>query len=192
MTTVTFTVPGQPRPKERARVTRRGSGKRAKVVTYTPPRTRAYEDTVYTAALLAVSRLPGGRWSWPRDAWYWVDVELFYGDRKIADADNVQKAILDGCHDVLWLNDKRAIDVSACVAEVCSPEPRAVVTVTVVDPPVGWAKAPKRRKHIVTFDPPVIDERGSGEPGETLVITRRACGPRVIDVAPLRRRKGGV
>lgn len=37
--------------------------------------------------------------------------------------------------------------VHARVCRVCcSPEPRAVVTVTVVEPPVGWEKAPKRRK----------------------------------------------
>lgn len=138
MTSVTFTVPGQPRPKERARVTRRGA--------FTPRRTADYERAVYTRALQAVCKLPGGRWSWPRDAWYVVTIGLVYGDRKIADVDNVAKAILDGCHDVLWENDKRAISVSAYVCEVCSPEPRAVVTVTVVDPPVGWEKAPRRRK----------------------------------------------
>lgn len=138
MTSVTFTVPGQPRPKERARVTRRG--------TFTPKRTADYERTVYTAALLAVSRLPGGRWSWPRDAWYRVELTLAYGDRRIADVDNVVKAILDGCHEVLWENDKRARSVHASVDHVRSLAPRAVVTVTVVDPPHGWEKAPRRRK----------------------------------------------
>lgn len=138
MTSVTFTVPGQPRPKERARVTQRG--------TFTPRRTEDYERAVYTRALQAVCSLPGGRWSWPRDAWYRCEIALHVRDRRLADADNVGKAIADACHDVLWLNDKRVSAPHPTLVEVCSPEPRAVVTVTVVGPPVGWERAPRRRK----------------------------------------------
>ena len=137
MTSVTFTVPGQPRPKERARVTRRG--------TFTPPRTADYERAVYTRAACALADVH--MWAdWPRDAWYRCEIALYTKDRRIPDTDNVCKAILDGCQGALWANDKRVSAPHPTLVEVCSPVPRAVVTVTVVDPPVGWEKAPRRRK----------------------------------------------
>lgn len=136
MTTIlTFTVPGPPRPKERPRVTSRG--------VFTPRRTSSYEGTVRIAALAAVCRLPGGRQSWPLDAWYRLSVALHLKDRRIPDVDNVLKAIADGCESVLWENDRRVCEVVATIAEVRAEEPHAIVFVRVVDPPQGWENRKK-------------------------------------------------
>ncbi len=136
MTSILFVVPGQPRPKERARVTARG--------TFTPQQTRDYERAVYTRAACALADVH--MWgAWPRDAWYRCEIALYTRDRRIPDTDNVGKAILDGCKGALWDNDKRVSAPHPTLVEVCSPEPRAEVTVTIVDPPKGWEK-PRKRK----------------------------------------------
>lgn len=135
MTSVTFTIPGQPRPWERVGRGRRGNA-------YVPQRTKSYEGLVFRAALSALDR----RAPWPKDAWYRCEIALYTKDRRIPDTDNVCKAILDGCQGALWANDKRVSAPHPTLVEVCSPEPRAEVTVTIVDPPRGWEKPRKRQK----------------------------------------------
>lgn len=87
----TFTIPGAPVPKERARITRRGR--------FTPPRTVAYERKVKLCALAArIQRIAG-------------DVALmlvmYFPDKRRRDFDNISKSICDGLNGVAWEDDSQ-------------------------------------------------------------------------------------
>ena len=135
MKSISYTIPGQPRPWKR--VTRGWNGS-----TYVPKDTVAYERL---AGLHALKALKLASAEWPRDAWYFCTMALHTKDRRIPDCDNVSKAILDGCHGVLWENDRRVIAPHPTLVEVCSADPRVDVVVAVIDPPRGWEKAKKVR-----------------------------------------------
>ena len=100
---ISFTVPGNPIPKARARVTfSRGGGK---PTAYTPARTKGWEATVKDAARLAM----GGRA--PFEGPVGVELWLWRGDRRKADADNCEKAILDACNGVVWRDDDQVLEM---------------------------------------------------------------------------------
>lgn len=126
-----FVVPGDPIPKGRARVTERG--------TFTPKRTRAYEKSAGLFALQARQSIR----SWPLDEWYRCEMRIITRTRRIPDADNVGKAVLDGCSGILWKNDRTVSAPHSTLYEVCSDDPRVEVVVTVVEPPIGWLKGSK-------------------------------------------------
>jgi len=100
--TCTFDVPGKPRPKKRPRVGKHG--------TYTPSATKEYEERV---ALFARRSRPRG---WPTNAYYQLRVEIVYPDHRVADGDNVVKAVKDACegqgNPILWQNDGRVRKVA--------------------------------------------------------------------------------
>lgn len=131
-----FTVYGDPVPKGRARVTRLGA--------YTPKRTVDYERLARASA--TVGRDKDWPDTWPRHAWYRCEMRIITRTRKIPDADNVGKAILDACKGVLWDNDRTVSAPHPTLYEVCSDYPRVEVTVTVVDPPAGWDKPARGKK----------------------------------------------
>lgn len=114
---VTLTVPGVPVPKGRPRMTREGH-------TYTPKRTREYEETV--------------GWAWrslqpcpePFAGDVAVSIDVYEGGRA-ADVDNYAKAILDALNTLAWADDRQVVDVAARVHRKAA-EPRVVVTVTEV------------------------------------------------------------
>jgi Holliday junction resolvase RusA-like endonuclease len=99
---VTFTVPGNPIPKARARVTIRPG---RKPTAYTPRRTKNWEATVKDAARLAM----GGRELFEGPVA--VELWLWRGDRRKADADNMEKAVLDACNEVVWLDDDQVLEM---------------------------------------------------------------------------------
>jgi Holliday junction resolvase RusA-like endonuclease len=96
---VTFTVIGPPRPKERPRVTSRG--------TFTPARTLQYERAV--AAVGSLHCGPG----WDRDGMYYVRFVFVFASRRRRDVDNCLKAALDGLNGVAWRDDEQ-VETATC------------------------------------------------------------------------------
>ena len=115
---VTFTIPGAPVPKARARIV---AGK-----AYTPAKTRGYEETVAAAALQAMGGRP------PIPAGGWMDADLTFdipipkswtrkrkelmaeeGHTQRPDLDNYVKAILDACNGVVYEDDSQITCINA-------------------------------------------------------------------------------
>jgi Holliday junction resolvase RusA-like endonuclease len=120
MNEITFTVPGEPVAKGRAKFARRG----AFVTTYTPEKTVRYENLVRLAAQEAM------RGANPFDRPVELTVAIFLpipqswskkkqekartglvGATKKPDADNVLKALKDGMNGVVYVDDARITDV---------------------------------------------------------------------------------
>jgi len=99
---IVFTIPGNPIPKERPRVTIRPG---RKPTVYTSNRTRDWENQVATAAFLAMDGRP------PLEGPVAVVLWLWRGDRRKADADNCEKAVLDACNGVVWVDDDQVIEM---------------------------------------------------------------------------------
>jgi len=122
---ITITVPGDPVPKGRPRVTTLGGFAR----TYTPKKTRDYEDRIRAAGKDAV----GGDALWPTkrpiilDIYAHFEVPRTWPNWKIEgaavdgwiyhttrpDIDNVVKAVMDGLNGVLWDDDAQVMSVTA-------------------------------------------------------------------------------
>lgn len=111
---LTFIVPGKPVPKGRPRVTKRGHA-------YTPKRTKDYEAHVKQHALMARAsarqRKAVGQCA--------VTIEVRKAHHA-ADLDNIGKAILDACNDILYEDDKQVTDL-----HIYKADGEAGVTVTV-------------------------------------------------------------
>jgi len=88
---MTFSIPGKPQPKQRAR---KGANGRW----YTPEATQKYERLVGACALVR-SKM------WRIDARYTVTIHVFAPDKRRRDLDNVAKSILDGLNGILWADD---------------------------------------------------------------------------------------
>jgi Holliday junction resolvase RusA-like endonuclease len=121
---LTFFVEGNPVPKQ--------SFKKGKKGGYTPARVKAWQDLVSTRAkntmaLFNVDMLLGD-----------VEVELILwrGDRKKVDIDNLSKAILDGCNDIVWKDDEQVVKITIC-KRYNKEEPGAMVMVRQVE---DWAR----------------------------------------------------
>jgi Holliday junction resolvase RusA-like endonuclease len=117
---VAFTVPGTPVGKGRPKFARRGNY----VTTYTPEKTASYENLVKVKAEQAMIgrqmiegpvevsiRLivtPPASWSQrkQRDA---LEGRIFPTSKP--DIDNVVKGIFDACNEIVWKDDKQAVDV---------------------------------------------------------------------------------
>lgn len=88
-------------PKQRAR---KGRGGRW----YTPAETRGFEASIRALAIatFAQLRLPARR-GWPVRGRFYVEVGCYFPDARRRDADNVAKAVLDACNQVLWVDDSQ-------------------------------------------------------------------------------------
>ena len=121
MTTLAYSIPGDPVPKGRPRV----YGKR----TVTPDRTVAYEAAVrmHTTAALVRARRAGVRW----DASARIEVLLVThrSTRHQFDVDNVAKAWADGAQSVLYANDAQIDDLRVLRGALDAEHPRLVVVV---------------------------------------------------------------
>lgn len=126
---LSFTVPGTPQGKGRARSTiRKGKSGKSFVGHYTPAKTRSYEQQVAAAALDAIAAgSTGALWptrgvvemtldivmpipaSWP--AWK-RDLARSSGIAPTTkpDLDNVSKAIFDGLNGIAWIDDAQVVD----------------------------------------------------------------------------------
>jgi len=111
---IRFTVLGNPIPKARAVVTSHGA--------YTPERTKSWEAQVKAAARLAMRDRP------PLEGPVGVELWLFRGDKRRADADNMEKAVLDACNRIVWLDDAQVMDMHR-YKRLDREQPRAVVLV---------------------------------------------------------------
>lgn len=117
---VTFTIPGQPQGKGRPRIV-----KIAGFTKLAPPKeTVAYEGLIAHAAMLALAGRPLLDGALAVNLFLDCQVPASWSAKKQAqalagrlmpttkpDADNVLKAVLDGCNTVLWRDDVQVVDV---------------------------------------------------------------------------------
>lgn len=139
-----FTVPGEPMPKERAEPTIRGK----RVVFRTGDRTLDYEARV---RLVAQSARPA---NWPLRCRYRVDIVVCRSEK--GDIDNYTKAAADslnprrakytgkgprkrlvraGVPGVLWIDDCRVYEGSQRIVDVAPSEAQLIVTVAAIAVP---------------------------------------------------------
>lgn len=110
---LTFTVPGPPVPKERARRAPNGRW-------YTPTKTRDYERLVASCALHVGAK--------PKTGPVHITLAIFWPDRRSRDADNVLKSIQDGLNGIAYDDDRQVIGFTV-TTELDRSKPRAVVSV---------------------------------------------------------------
>jgi Holliday junction resolvase RusA-like endonuclease len=122
---LTFTIPGKPQGKERARRDPR-TGR-----WFTPTKTRRYEGQVRLLASHALA-IAGLRRTWPMDGRYMLRLRLFFPDARRRDADNVVKAVQDAMRGVLFTDDHR-VGIECPPWEVDRAQPRAEIEVLVLD-----------------------------------------------------------
>lgn len=134
---IEFTIPGQPVAKGRAKFARRG----AHVVAYTPQKTVNYENLVKMAATEAMHG------AGPSAAPIYMTIELrmqipaSWSSRrrglaagglilptKKPDADNILKAIKDGCNGIVWRDDAQVVRIG--LGKVYADSPCAVVHIS--------------------------------------------------------------
>ena len=121
MTTITFTVPGQPQGKGRPRVGKIGAHARM----FTPAKTVAYEGLIAHAAHAAMSGQPLIEGAVAVRLGIFCQVPASWSKKKQAqalagqvfpttkpDVDNVVKAVFDGMNGVVWKDDVQAVEVS--------------------------------------------------------------------------------
>lgn len=123
-----FTVLGPPVPKARPRVTGR--------VTYTPKRTKDYEDAVRRWAHRVVVKFGG---AWDDLGLFEVDCTFYMATNHACDTDNLIKSVLDGMEKVLFRNDNQVMKVSG-LRVYGDANPRTEITVTYL------GEKPKRKK----------------------------------------------
>ena len=109
---ISFTVPGKPVPKSRPRVTKTGH-------TYTPKRTKDYEDTIGYAFIEAYK---GERPAFP-NAEVALHVHVYEGGKRKADADNYLKIVGDALNGLGYTDDVQVTSAFVTV-ERESSEPR--------------------------------------------------------------------
>ena len=100
---ITFTIPGQPRPKQRARG---GNGRH-----YTPEATRQWEETVGWYANNAMSRGGHDILTVP----LMLSVIFYREHERKADLDNLVKSIQDGMNGIVYEDDKQVVVLNARV-----------------------------------------------------------------------------
>ncbi len=123
---LTFEIPGPPVPKGRPRVTRRG--------TFTPQKTKDYEQAVGEAAMVAVKLASrcGCCAEWPTGRKYAVHCVFNFKKNPACDGDNILKAVQDGLEKVLYENDKQVV-MGSYVTHKGMEVDKTYVTVTVFD-----------------------------------------------------------
>jgi Holliday junction resolvase RusA-like endonuclease len=109
-------VPGPPVPCGRART---GKGK-----TFTPQRTRDYEQLVAAMSRLAVSK---ARWAPPEGSTFAVTLDV-YRARRTGDVDNYLKAALDGMNGIVFADDRLVVAATVRL-HVDTAYPRAEIAV---------------------------------------------------------------
>lgn len=137
MSTLTFTVPGIPQGKGRARSGKTSDGR---TIHYTPEKTVRYQHKVAHEATMAMNRqrptdgpcavvldvIVQAPASWPK----YKRAEALLGHIRPTtkpDLDNIAKAILDGCNGYVWKDDAQVVELN--IAKRYGDEPMVVVTV---------------------------------------------------------------
>jgi len=112
---LTFTVPGPPVPKARARVVSRVEDGETKTRGVTPTKTRAYEKHVGVIAHATRVNAYQSRAlvePWPyasKLTRFGLLVKVYYSGAG-GDGDNYVKSIADACNGVLWVDDRQIDD----------------------------------------------------------------------------------
>lgn len=118
---IIFVVPGTPVAKGRPKFARRGNF----VTTYTPEKTASYENLVKVKAeaamggrpvidgavsvVIALYITPPASWSQKKQRSALAG-EIFPTSKP--DVDNTLKGIMDACNEIVWKDDKQAVDVT--------------------------------------------------------------------------------
>jgi len=136
---ITFSVPGKPVAKGRARVSVRGGHARM----YTPEKTQRYEDAVRIAAAMAMGdRMPMNEpVALSVTAYVQIPASMSKAKRLAAiegrivpgtrpDADNYAKAALDGCNAILFRDDALVTDLT--VRKRYAENPRLVIVMETI------------------------------------------------------------
>jgi len=126
---LTFSVPGEPVAKGRARAFIRGG----KIGHHTPDKTARYENLVRLVAKQAVGAAKPLEGPISLRCTFWLSVPMSYSSKrrkaclngserhcKRPDIDNLLKAVKDGCNGVVWVDDCQVVDVRAskCYGDV--------------------------------------------------------------------------
>ena len=118
--TVAFVIPGTPVGKGRPKFARRGNF----TVAYTPEKTASYENLVKVKAEEAMKGRPAIDGAVAVTIWLWVTPPASWSQKKQRqalsheilptskpDVDNVIKGIFDAMNEIVWKDDKQAVDV---------------------------------------------------------------------------------
>lgn len=120
---ITFCIPGPPQGKGRARAMRTRGGK---TIMVTPEKTVSYEGLIAYTAKAAMSRAGAKLMEGAVLVWLHIDCQIpvSWSAKKRAaalaagiipttkpDADNVLKAVLDGCNGIVFRDDAQCADV---------------------------------------------------------------------------------
>ncbi|WGH91430.1 RusA family crossover junction endodeoxyribonuclease [Auritidibacter ignavus] len=119
---IEFTVPGNPVPKGRPRVTKTGH-------TYTPERTLNAELAILTAYTKA-----GGRKHHNKTTRFTVVMIFDLDHRRRVDIDNLQKTVLDGLNKWAWADDTQVTKVHAMKRHVPKGQAKTTITIYQHDP----------------------------------------------------------
>lgn len=141
---ITFTIPGQPQGKGRAKIVKIGGFSRMA----TPAKTVAYEGLIAHAAQQAMAGAGRFEGAVGCNVILQCEVPASWSGKKQRmalageilpttkpDADNVVKAVFDGCNGVLWRDDVLVVDLR--VQKRYSPQPCVRVEVWSVESPLG-------------------------------------------------------
>ena len=114
---VKFSIPIEPIPQPRARVTRNG--------TYQPAKIRAYKAIIKKAALAAMNGNP------PLTGEIHCSIRLYRKykstSRRFGDCDNLYKAITDAMNEAVYLDDSQ---ITRCTVEkITAPYPHVEITI---------------------------------------------------------------
>lgn len=119
---LTFSVPGEPVAKGRARAFIRGG----KIGHHTPDKTARYENLVRLAAKQAIGAAKPLEGPIGLRCTFWLPVPMSYSNKrrkaclngserhcKRPDIDNLLKSVKDGCNGVVWVDDCQVVEVRA-------------------------------------------------------------------------------
>jgi Holliday junction resolvase RusA-like endonuclease len=139
---IVFHVPGQPQGKGRPRV----GSIAGKARMFTPAKTVAYEGLIAHAAAAAMAGRPliegpvkvllriecqvPASWSGKKQRMALAGEVM---PTTKPDADNVLKAVCDGCNGVVWKDDVQAVDIGICKRYSATPQVRVQVVPIVVE-----------------------------------------------------------
>lgn len=113
---VRFTVKGEPKSKQRPRVTARG--------TYTPPETKQAEQVIaYTYKRLLFP---------PFEHQIVMTIDFFNGNKRRRDLDNMAKLVLDALNKVAYADDYQVIELNLRKIHTTQDQARTVITLTEV------------------------------------------------------------
>ena len=92
---ITFTVPGNPIPKQSFRYAKGGG--------YQPQRVKDWQDLV--AQYAAIAMMGQDLYQWEVE----VSIEFRRENQRKVDLDNLSKSVLDSCNGIVWNDDKQVM-----------------------------------------------------------------------------------